>query len=63
MVTSALILSIILFIAGLAGTVLPILHGAIFIYGGMLLDGFMTKFTTLDAKPPKGNARGFSIGG
>lgn len=53
MVTSALILSIILFIAGLAGTVLPILPGAILIYGGMLLYGFMTKLTTLDAKPPK----------
>lgn len=49
MVTSALILSIILFIAGVAGTVLPILPGAILIYGGMLLYGFMTKFTTLDA--------------
>lgn len=49
MATTALILSIILFIAGLLGTILPILPGAILIYGGMLLYGFMTKFTTLDA--------------
>jgi len=31
------------------GTILPILPGAILIYGGMLLYGFMTKFATLDA--------------
>lgn len=45
----ALILTIILFIAGLLGTILPVLPGAILIYGGMLLFGLMTKFTTLDA--------------
>ena len=50
MMTTALILSIILFIAGLVGTILPILPGAILIYGGMLLYGFMTNFATLDAK-------------
>ncbi len=49
METTALILAIILFIAGLLGTILPILPGAILIYGGMLLYGFMTKFLTLDA--------------
>lgn len=48
METTALILSIIFFIAGLLGTILPILPGAILIYGGMLLYGFMTKFATLD---------------
>ncbi|SHI20255.1 DUF456 domain-containing protein [Desulfosporosinus lacus] len=49
METTALILSIIFFVAGLLGTILPILPGAILIYGGMLLYGFMTKFSTLDA--------------
>ncbi|EHQ87607.1 DUF456 domain-containing protein [Desulfosporosinus youngiae] len=48
METTALILSIILFIAGLLGTILPILPGAVLIYGGMLLYGFMTKFASLD---------------
>jgi uncharacterized protein YqgC (DUF456 family) len=46
--TIALVLSIILFIAGLLGTVLPVLPGAILIYGGMLLYGLMTGFATLD---------------
>ena len=49
METTALILSIILFIAGLLGTILPVLPGAILIYGGMLVYGVMTKFATLDA--------------
>jgi len=49
METTALILAIILFIAGMLGTILPILPGAILIYGGMLLYGFMTEFATLDA--------------
>ncbi|TGE35547.1 DUF456 domain-containing protein [Desulfosporosinus fructosivorans] len=48
METTALILAIILFIAGLLGTILPILPGAILIYGGMLLYGFMTEFASLD---------------
>jgi uncharacterized protein YqgC (DUF456 family) len=46
--TTALVLSIILFIAGLLGTILPVLPGAILIYLGMLLYGFMTKFETLN---------------
>ena len=49
METTALILSIILFIAGLLGTILPILPGVALIYGGMLLYGYMTNFATLDA--------------
>jgi uncharacterized protein YqgC (DUF456 family) len=44
---TALILAIILFIVGLIGTVLPFLPGAILVYGGMLLYGFLTGFTTL----------------
>lgn len=48
METTALILAIILFLAGLLGTILPILPGAILIYGGMLLYGFMTEFASLD---------------
>ncbi len=49
MQTTALILAIIFFIAGLLGTILPILPGAILIYAGMLIYGFMTGFTALDA--------------
>lgn len=49
MSTFALILAIILFIAGLIGTILPLLPGAALIFGGMLIYGFMTKFATLDA--------------
>ncbi|MEL1134315.1 DUF456 domain-containing protein [Desulfitobacterium sp. THU1] len=48
MATAALIIAIILFIVGLLGTVLPILPGAILIYGGMLIYGLMTGFATLD---------------
>lgn len=48
MATGALIIAIILFIVGLLGTVLPILPGAILIYAGMLIYGFMTGFATLD---------------
>lgn len=46
---TALVLSILLFIIGLLGTILPVLPGPILIYGGMLLYGFMTEFATLDA--------------
>lgn len=49
METTALVLSIILFIAGILGTILPVLPGPILVYGGMLLYGYMTKFETLDA--------------
>lgn len=45
----AFFLAIILFIVGLAGTVLPVLPGVVLIYGGMLLYGFLTQFSTLDA--------------
>jgi uncharacterized protein YqgC (DUF456 family) len=48
--TVALVLSIILFITGLLGTVLPVLPGAILIYGGMLLYGLLTGFQTLNAQ-------------
>ncbi|HHV64109.1 MAG TPA: DUF456 family protein [Peptococcaceae bacterium] len=48
METIALILTFVLFIAGLVGTVLPLLPGAALIYGGMLLYGLLTKFATLD---------------
>lgn len=49
METTALVLAIILFIVGLLGTILPVLPGPILVYGGMLLYGVMTEFTTLDA--------------
>ncbi|KGP76572.1 hypothetical protein JT05_03900 [Desulfosporosinus sp. Tol-M] len=48
MMTTALILALVLFVLGLLGTVLPVLPGAILIYGGMLLYGVMTHFSTLD---------------
>lgn len=40
----ALILAIIFFIAGLAGTILPALPGPILVYAGMLLYGIITGF-------------------
>lgn len=49
METTALILTIVLFIVGLVGTILPVLPGPILVYGGMLLYGYMTEFATLDA--------------
>lgn len=49
METTALIIAIILFIIGLIGTILPFLPGAVLIYAGMLIYGFMTGFATLDA--------------
>lgn len=45
----ALILAIVLFLAGLIGTIFPILPGVTLIYGGMVLYGFMTGFAALDA--------------
>lgn len=45
----ALILAVLFFIAGLAGSVLPVLPGAILIWLGMLFYGLLTKFTTLHA--------------
>lgn len=47
MAVLALILAILFFIAGLAGSVLPVLPGAILIWLGMLVYGILTKFTTL----------------
>jgi len=46
--TTALILAVIFFAVGLVGTVLPVLPGAVLIYGGMLVYGIMTQFATLD---------------
>lgn len=43
-----LAISIIMFILGLLGTVLPVLPGAILIYGGMLIYGIMTSFESLN---------------
>ncbi|AFV01749.1 hypothetical protein UNSWDHB_2845 [Dehalobacter sp. UNSWDHB] len=45
----ALIIAVVLFIAGIVGTVLPVLPGVILIYAGMLAYGFMTGFATLNA--------------
>jgi len=49
METVALIIAIIFFIAGLIGTVLPVLPGAILILSGMLIYGLMTGFAELNA--------------
>ena len=46
--TVALIITVIIFVVGLLGTVLPVLPGVMLIYAGMLLYGFMTGFATLD---------------
>jgi len=43
-----LVVCIIFFILGLLGTVLPVLPGAILIYGGMLLYGIMTGFRNMN---------------
>ena len=40
-------LAIVLFVIGMAGTILPILPGAVLVYAGILLYGFMTDFATL----------------
>ncbi|HZK25090.1 MAG TPA: DUF456 family protein [Oscillospiraceae bacterium] len=42
-----LILASLLFIVGVLGTVLPVLPGAILIFGGMLLYGYLTNFAVL----------------
>ena len=44
----ALILAILFFLAGLAGTVLPALPGTPLIFAGMLVYGIMTGFKALD---------------
>ncbi|MBZ2173998.1 DUF456 domain-containing protein [Schnuerera sp. xch1] len=47
METMALIISIVLFILGIIGTIFPVLPGSILVYGGMLVYGFMTNFESL----------------
>lgn len=47
MKTAALIIAIIMFIIGIAGTILPALPGVVLIFGGMLIYGFMTDFANL----------------
>ena len=43
----ALAISIVLFIIGMIGTILPILPGAVLVYIGMIVYGFITKFESL----------------
>lgn len=43
----AMLLAVLFFVVGLAGSVLPILPGAILIWVGMLLYGVLTQFATL----------------
>lgn len=43
----AMILALIFFIVGLAGSILPIIPGAILMWVGMLIYGLMTDFATL----------------
>ncbi len=47
MKTIALIVTIIMFIIGIIGTILPALPGVVLIFGGMLVYGFMTNFEGL----------------
>ena len=42
-----LLITIIMFVIGIIGTILPALPGVILIFGGMVLYGFMTNFTGL----------------
>jgi len=44
----ALVISIILFILGMIGTILPLLPGPALVYGGILIYGLMTKFESLN---------------
>ena len=43
-----MVLAILFFAAGLLGTLLPILPGAVLVYAGMLLYGLLTRFVSLD---------------
>ena len=47
MKTIAIIITIIMFIIGIIGTILPALPGVVLIFGGMLVYGFMTGFAGL----------------
>ncbi|HNZ82804.1 MAG TPA: DUF456 domain-containing protein [Sedimentibacter sp.] len=47
MKTAALIITIIMFIIGIAGTILPALPGVVLIFAGMVIYGFMTDFASL----------------
>ncbi|WP_347491090.1 DUF456 domain-containing protein [Desulfoscipio sp. XC116] len=44
----AMILAVLFFIVGLAGSLLPIIPGAVLIWVGMLIYGFLTKFAALN---------------
>jgi uncharacterized protein len=44
----AVVLAVLLFVLGLAGTILPVLPGVVLTYGGMILYGIMTGFASLD---------------
>ena len=45
----AMVLAVLLFLLGVAGTVLPVLPGVILVYAGMVVYGLMTGFETLQA--------------
>ena len=45
--TMALLITIIMFVIGIIGTILPALPGVILIFSGMVLYGFMTNFSGL----------------
>src|SRR5660397_120807 len=48
--TFAMIIAIIMFVVGFAGTVLPILPGVVLVYGGMIVYGLMTGIENLGPK-------------
>jgi hypothetical protein len=44
----AIVIAVILFVLGIAGTVLPILPGVILVYAGMIVYGILTGFESLE---------------
>jgi hypothetical protein len=46
----AMIIAVVMFVVGFAGTVLPILPGVVLVYGGMIVYGLMTGIESLGPK-------------
>ena len=46
----AMIIAIIMFVVGFAGTILPVLPGVVLVYGGMIVYGLMTGIENLGPK-------------
>ena len=48
--TLAIIIAIIMFVVGFAGTILPVLPGVVLVYGGMIVYGLMTGIENVGPK-------------